>query len=97
NTLVPKDGHLLVLVNGAYGKRMQKLAQMMGRRTSVFETAEDVPTTAADVDRHRESARGDRRYGGEASARADRRRDELVRRAADRRTGDAVRRADRGL
>jgi 2-aminoethylphosphonate-pyruvate transaminase len=50
NTLVPKDGHLLVLVNGAYGKRMQKLAQMMGRRTSVFETAEAVPTTAADVD-----------------------------------------------
>jgi 2-aminoethylphosphonate-pyruvate transaminase len=50
NTLVPRDGHLLVLVNGAYGKRLLKLAQMMGRRTSVFETAEDVPTTAADVD-----------------------------------------------
>ncbi len=50
NTLVPRDGHLLVLVNGAYGKRLLKLAQMMGRRTSVFETADDVPTTAADVD-----------------------------------------------
>jgi len=51
NTLVPRDGHVLVLVNGAYGQRFAKLARMMGRRVSVFETAEDVPTTAADVDR----------------------------------------------
>jgi 2-aminoethylphosphonate-pyruvate transaminase len=51
NTLVPRDGHVLVLINGAYGKRFAKLAQMMGRRVSVFETLEDVPTTAADVDR----------------------------------------------
>lgn len=51
NTLVPRDGHVLVLVNGAYGKRMAKLTQMMGRRASVFETADEVPTTAADVDR----------------------------------------------
>jgi 2-aminoethylphosphonate-pyruvate transaminase len=51
NTLLPRDGHLLVLINGAYGKRLAKLAQMMGRRVSIFETAEDVPTTAADVER----------------------------------------------
>ena len=51
NTLVPRDGHLLVLINGAYGKRLARLAQMMGRRTSVFETAEDIPTTARDVER----------------------------------------------
>ncbi|HET8832957.1 MAG TPA: 2-aminoethylphosphonate--pyruvate transaminase, partial [Casimicrobiaceae bacterium] len=51
NTLVPRDGHVLVLVNGAYGQRLAKLTRMMGRRVSVFETAEDVPTTAADVDR----------------------------------------------
>jgi 2-aminoethylphosphonate-pyruvate transaminase len=50
NTLVPRDGHLLVLVNGAYGGRLAKLAQMMGRRVSVFETAEDVPPTGDDVD-----------------------------------------------
>ena len=25
NTLVPRDGHVLVLINGAYGKRMAKL------------------------------------------------------------------------
>ena len=51
NTLVPRDGHLLVLVNGAYGKRMARLTTMMGRRMSTFETAEDTPTTAADVER----------------------------------------------
>lgn len=51
NTTVPRDGHLLVLINGAYGKRLAKLAQMMGRRVSTFETADDVPTTADDVDR----------------------------------------------
>ncbi len=51
NTLVPRDGHVLVLVNGAYGTRMAKLTQMMGRKLSTFETAEDVPTTPQDVDR----------------------------------------------
>jgi 2-aminoethylphosphonate-pyruvate transaminase len=51
NTLVPREGHVLVLVNGAYGKRMAKLTEMMGRRITTFETAEDVPTTAADVAR----------------------------------------------
>lgn len=51
NTLVPRDGHLLVPINGAYGKRLARLAQMMGRRVSMFETAEDVPTTGADVER----------------------------------------------
>ena len=50
-TVVPRDGHVLVLINGAYGKRMAKLTQMMGRRASTFETADDVPTTAEDVDR----------------------------------------------
>ena len=47
NTLVPRDGHVLVLINGAYGTRMAKLTAMMGRRVSTFETAEDVPTTPA--------------------------------------------------
>jgi 2-aminoethylphosphonate-pyruvate transaminase len=51
NTLVPRDGHVLVLINGAYGQRMAKLTQMMGRRVTTFVTAEDVPTTPADVDR----------------------------------------------
>ena len=51
NTLVPRDGHVLVLINGAYGKRLARLTEMMGRRTTTFETADDVPTTAGDVDR----------------------------------------------
>ncbi len=51
NTLVPRGGHVLVLINGAYGTRMAKLTRMMGRKTTTFETAEDVPTTPQDVDR----------------------------------------------
>ena len=52
NTLVPRqNGHALVLINGAYGKRLAKLTQMMGRKLSIFETADDVPTTATDVAR----------------------------------------------
>ena len=51
NTLIPRDGHMLVLINGAYGKRMAKLTEMMGRKLSTFETAEDTPTTSHDVAR----------------------------------------------
>ena len=51
NTLVPRDGHVLVLINGAYGKRLARLTTMMGRKATTFETADDVPTTADDVDR----------------------------------------------
>ena len=51
NTLVPRDGHVLVLINGAYGLRLAKLAQMMGRQVTEFQTAEDVPTTPQDVER----------------------------------------------
>ena len=51
NTLVPRTGHVLVLVNGAYGKRMARLTAMMGRKLTVFETADDVPTTGTDVAR----------------------------------------------
>lgn len=51
NTLVPRNGHVLVLINGAYGKRMARLTEMMGRKLSTFETADDIPTTADDVNR----------------------------------------------
>ncbi|BDB20517.1 2-aminoethylphosphonate--pyruvate transaminase [Pseudomonas sp. CYM-20-01] len=50
-TLVPRDGKVLVLINGAYGKRLAKICEVLGREFSTFETAEDQPTTAADVDR----------------------------------------------
>ena len=50
-TLVPRDGKVLVLINGAYGKRLAKICEVLGRSFSTFETAEDEPTTAADVER----------------------------------------------
>ncbi|ROM96755.1 2-aminoethylphosphonate--pyruvate transaminase [Pseudomonas brassicacearum] len=50
-SLVPRDGKVLVLINGAYGKRLAKICEVLGRSYSTFETAEDQPTTAADVDR----------------------------------------------
>ena len=50
-TLVPRDGNVLVLINGAYGKRLAKICEVLGRAFCTFETAEDEPTTAADVDR----------------------------------------------
>ena len=50
NTLVPRAGHVLVLVNGAYGKRFARLTEMMGRRLTTFETADDVPITANNVE-----------------------------------------------
>nr|AHI16488.1 2-aminoethylphosphonate:pyruvate aminotransferase [uncultured soil microorganism] len=49
-TLVPRDGKVLVLINGAYGKRLANICEVLGRSFSIFETAEDEPTTAADVD-----------------------------------------------
>ena len=50
-TLVPRDGKVLVLINGAYGQRLAKICKVLGRAYSTFQTAEDQPTTAADVDR----------------------------------------------
>ncbi|KIH85802.1 2-aminoethylphosphonate--pyruvate transaminase [Pseudomonas batumici] len=50
-TLVPRNGKVLVLINGAYGKRLAKICEVLGRSFSTFETAEDEPTSAADVER----------------------------------------------
>ena len=43
-TIVPRDGHVLVLDNGAYCKRATRLTQMMGRRctTLAFDEAQPV-------------------------------------------------------
>ena len=40
-TVVPRNGHVLVLDNGAYCKRAAKLSQLMGRHTTVVPFAED--------------------------------------------------------
>ncbi|KQO61165.1 2-aminoethylphosphonate--pyruvate aminotransferase [Methylobacterium sp. Leaf87] len=50
-TLVPRSGKVLVLVNGAYGKRLSKICEALGRDHTVYETADDVPTTPEAVDR----------------------------------------------
>lgn len=44
--LVPRTGKLLVLVNGAYGKRMAQIAQYLDRDYSIYETADDTPPSA---------------------------------------------------
>ena len=49
-TLVPRDGNVLVLDNGAYCKRMGKLATLMGRRTTILPHAEDAPVSVAALD-----------------------------------------------
>ncbi len=49
-TLVPRDGHLLVLDNGAYCKRLGRLATLMGRRTTIVARPEDEPVSADELD-----------------------------------------------
>lgn len=49
-TLLPRDGKALVLINGAYGKRMVKIIEYMGRDYVTLETAEDTPPAIADLD-----------------------------------------------
>ncbi|HEY4069132.1 MAG TPA: 2-aminoethylphosphonate--pyruvate transaminase [Burkholderiaceae bacterium] len=46
-TVVPRDGHVLVLDNGAYCKRLGRLATLMGRRTTIMAHAEDEPVSPA--------------------------------------------------
>ena len=47
-SVVPRDGHILVLDNGAYCKRAAKLATLMGRRCTLmpFDEAQAVSATA---------------------------------------------------
>jgi 2-aminoethylphosphonate-pyruvate transaminase len=50
-TLVPKDGKALVLVNGAYGARMARILDVIGRAHAVYETPEDTPPDPKEVAR----------------------------------------------
>ena len=50
-SFVPKSGKLLVLINGAYGQRALKIAQIAGRATASLETPEDTPPDLARLDR----------------------------------------------
>ena len=49
-TLIPPTGKALVLINGAYGKRMVKILEYLGRDYSIIETPEDTPPSLKDLD-----------------------------------------------
>ncbi len=48
-TLVPRHGKALVVVNGAYGHRMARMLEIMGRAHTLLETAEEIPSDPAAV------------------------------------------------
>jgi 2-aminoethylphosphonate-pyruvate transaminase len=50
-SFVPRNGKLLLLINGAYGQRARRIAEIAGRATAVHETPEDTPPDLAEVDR----------------------------------------------
>jgi len=50
-TFVPRAGKLLILANGAYGRRMAQMCRYSSRAHVVYETAEDMPPTPAEVAR----------------------------------------------
>lgn len=49
-TLVPREGHVLVPQNGAYCKRIAKICQILGRRTTLIDYEERQPVKPADID-----------------------------------------------
>lgn len=49
-TLVPRDGKALVLVNGAYGRRMVHILERIGRAVAALEAPEDAPHPVAGLD-----------------------------------------------
>ncbi len=49
-TLVPRDGKALVLVNGAYGRRMVHILERIGRAVAALEAPEEAPHPVAGLD-----------------------------------------------
>ena len=49
-TLVPRAGHVLVPVNGAYCRRIARICEILGRRTTLIDYPENEPARAADID-----------------------------------------------
>jgi 2-aminoethylphosphonate-pyruvate transaminase len=54
-TLVPREGKLLILINGAYGQRMARICGLIGRAFEVLEWAEDQPVDPAALEARLES------------------------------------------
>ena len=48
-TLIPRDGGVLILINGAYGHRAKKICEIAGRTVIAHETLEDTPPDLAAV------------------------------------------------
>lgn len=48
---VPRNGKLLILSNGAYGRRMRQIAEVLGLSHAVHEDPEDTPHDPAELDR----------------------------------------------
>lgn len=49
-SFVPKSGKLLVVINGAYGQRARKIAEIAGRAVATYETPEDTPPDLAKLE-----------------------------------------------
>ena len=49
-SFVPKTGKLLVVINGAYGQRARKIAEIAGRGVATYETPEDTPPDLAKLE-----------------------------------------------
>jgi 2-aminoethylphosphonate-pyruvate transaminase len=50
-SFVPRNGKVLVLINGAYGQRAKRILEIAERGVVVHETAEDMPPDLAEIDR----------------------------------------------
>ena len=50
-SFVPKSGKLLVVINGAYGQRAKKIAEIAGRAVTTYETPEDTPPDLARLEK----------------------------------------------
>ncbi len=50
-SFVPRSGRLLILINGAYGRRIARICEYLGRDHAVLEWAEDRPVEPAAVAR----------------------------------------------
>jgi 2-aminoethylphosphonate-pyruvate transaminase len=49
SSVIPQDGKLLVLINGAYGRRIAQMARVHGIKTEIFETPENCKISPAAV------------------------------------------------
>lgn len=49
-TMVPKSGHVLVPLNGAYCRRIQRICSILGRKITAVEYDERDPVKPADID-----------------------------------------------